>query len=325
MIKEENYIKMMNETVMPYLNARKTEVFLEREAGNKIYCAHYTSDVPKGVVFISHGFTETAEKYREHIYYFLKEGYHVYCIEHCGHGRSYRLTEDASLVHIDRYERFIEDLLFAAEFAKHENSEFPMFLYAHSMGGGIGAAAVSKRPELFAKVVLSSPMIRPLTGRVPVPIAKGIAYIACKSGKGERYAAGQKPYDGSEIFEKSASTSRARFDYYQKIRKETSMFQMNGASYGWLSSALRLNHYLRFKGWKRMNMPVLVFEAEQENYVSKREIERFVRKISRKGDVRLIYVPGSKHEIFSGDDRIVDRYWKKTLGFFREKQIRIKY
>lgn len=65
----------------------------------------YLSDAPKGVVVISHGFTESAAKYDEVAYYFLKEGYHVYIPEHCGHGRSYRLTADPFLVHIDTWRR----------------------------------------------------------------------------------------------------------------------------------------------------------------------------------------------------------------------------
>ena len=46
----------------------------------KIHMLQYLSDIdmPKGVVVISHGFTESAVKYDEVAYYFLKEGYHVY-------------------------------------------------------------------------------------------------------------------------------------------------------------------------------------------------------------------------------------------------------
>lgn len=53
----------------------------------KIHMLQYLSDIdmPKGVVVISHGFTESAVKYDEVAYYFLKEGYHVYIPEHCGH------------------------------------------------------------------------------------------------------------------------------------------------------------------------------------------------------------------------------------------------
>ena len=42
------------------------------------------------------------------IYYFLKAGYYVYMPEHMGHGQSYRLTSDPSLVHIDTWKRYGE-------------------------------------------------------------------------------------------------------------------------------------------------------------------------------------------------------------------------
>ena len=69
----------------------------------KIHVQRYLAEKPKGVIIISHGFTEAAPKYDEMIYYFLKAGYHVYMPEHMGHGQSYRLTADSSLVHIDCY------------------------------------------------------------------------------------------------------------------------------------------------------------------------------------------------------------------------------
>lgn len=75
----------------------------------------------KEFFLISHGFTETSEKYKELIYYFLRGGYHVYIPEHCGHGHSYRLVEDPSLVHVDCYKRYVADLLFVARTAKKEH------------------------------------------------------------------------------------------------------------------------------------------------------------------------------------------------------------
>ena len=61
----------------------------------KIHVQRYLAEKPKGVIIISHGFTEAAPKYDEMIYYFLKAGYHVYMPEHMGHGQSYRLTADS--------------------------------------------------------------------------------------------------------------------------------------------------------------------------------------------------------------------------------------
>ncbi len=103
-INENEYEEVMNDIVMPYLAARRRELYVpgadypfrneNKRITGKIHMLQYLADDPKGVIVISHGFTESAVKYDEVTYYFLKEGYHVYIPEHCGHGRSYRLTAD---------------------------------------------------------------------------------------------------------------------------------------------------------------------------------------------------------------------------------------
>lgn len=59
------------------------------------------------------------------------------------------------------------------------------------MGGAIGGIAAAWEPDWFHKVILSSPMIRPLTGNVPWPAATGIALEKCILGKDEEYVAGK--------------------------------------------------------------------------------------------------------------------------------------
>lgn len=162
-IKKEDYSGVMERKIMPELEKRKREFRLERQPGKPIYCVRYKADHTRGTVIISHGFTETAEKYEECIFYFLRMGLDTFCIEHCGHGRSYRLTDDLSLVHTDSYERYVQDLLFLAEYVEKGAQTSPLILYGHSMGGGIGAAAAAKRPDLFSRLILSSPMIQPET------------------------------------------------------------------------------------------------------------------------------------------------------------------
>ena len=106
-LSEQGYREQMENVVKPYLDIRKSVLWPEREEGKKIYCERYLADNPKGVVMISHGFTETAEKYKEVIYYFVKKQYHVYLPEYCGHGRSYRLIPDSSLIYVDDYQRYV--------------------------------------------------------------------------------------------------------------------------------------------------------------------------------------------------------------------------
>lgn len=314
-LNEKNYKEAMEQTVLPYLRERQSQMWLERQRGSKIYCMQYRAEQGKGVVLISHGFTESAEKYKEVIYYFLKKGFHVYCMEHCGHGNSYRLTKDLSLAHVDYYERYVEDLLFVAGRAKEENAELPLFLYAHSMGGGIGAAAAAKEPGRFDKVILSSPMLRPKTEPVPWWLAQAIAGVYCLLGKEKAYVMGQKPYDGLERFAESASTSEARFAFYQERRKAEPLYQINAPSYGWLRNAGRMNRYLRAEGWKRISAPVLLFQAEQDDFVSPQEQERFIRKLNGRGEAQLVKVAGTKHEIYNAAEAVLRGYWEKVFAF----------
>ncbi len=155
-LREEKYDEVMNSVVLPYLEQRKTEQYCEREEGRRIFYVKCLADNPRGIAVISHGYTETVEKHLENIYYFLCGGYHVFMAEHCGHGHSYRMCSDAkdlSLVHVDDYMRYVEDLLFIARSAAKEFPDLPILLYGHSMGGGIAAAAAAHAPELFSRLV----------------------------------------------------------------------------------------------------------------------------------------------------------------------------
>lgn len=317
---EEEYCEQMESIVKPYLSHRMTTTYCEREPGKQIFYAQCLCDRPKGIVILSHGYTETIDKHLENIYYFLQYGYHVFMPEHCGHGRSYRMcrdVKDLSLVHVDDYERYVKDLLFVSHMAPKAYPGLPVYLYGHSMGGGIAAAAAAREPELFFKIVLSSPMIRPSSKPVPWRLACLIAKALCTFGKSEEYIMGQHPYDGLEAFQDSASVSEARFHYYQKIRQNQPYFQMNGASYGWLLQTAGLNRHLMKKAWKNITCPVLVFQAGQESFVSNSEQVRFVKKIkqNQKGTAELVFITGVKHEIFNAKPAILEEYWHKILEF----------
>ena len=94
-IQEENYEYAMRNEVEPYLAAHCRDKFVTgaKEDGQgktaragKLHVKFYETERPKGVVIVSHGFTEGVPKYDEMVYYFLKAGYHVCIPEHTGHG-----------------------------------------------------------------------------------------------------------------------------------------------------------------------------------------------------------------------------------------------
>lgn len=312
---EEHYRETMDTLVEPFLKGCARELYLRRDGGQALHCVRYRAQEPRGVVLISHGFTESIPKYDEVCYYFLKEHYHVYILEHCGHGKSYRLTQDPSLVHVDHYRRYVDDLLCVAMQAKKEEPGLPLFLYAHSMGGGVGAAAAAQQPGLFEKLVLSSPMIRPQTGSIPWSAARLAVAGMCLMGKGTAYANGH-PYDGKETFEESAALSRERFDYYLEQKNAQRELQTCAASFGWLREAGRLNACLRKKAVKKLRTPVLLFQAQQEQFVSNEEQRRFVKELKAGGaEAELILVENAKHEIFNSQPPVLEKYWAQIFEF----------
>lgn len=321
---EESYAESMKSVVLPYLSERRTTGYYEREKGQLIFYIRCLADAPRGIAILSHGFTETIDKHLENIYYFLCEGYHVFMPEHCGHGRSYRLcsnTKDLSLVHIDDYMRYVDDLLSISRMAAEEFPHLPIFLYGHSMGGGIAAAAAAKASGCFSRLILSSPMIRPSSAPTPWHMACMIAGIYHMLHKEEQYLPGHHPYDGMEQFADSAAASEARFRYYQDIRRQEPLFQTNAASYGWLWQAVRLHRFLQKDAWREINCPVLIFQAENDTYVSNQAQERFLKKLNQRNDIHaeLIMIKGSKHEIFSSGTEILAQYWGALFSFLHSQ------
>ena len=320
LLSEETYGEAMAQTVAPYLDARQTELWPERVPGNRIHLMRYRADEPKAVVLFSHGFTESEVKYRELIYYFLRMGYTVYFPEHCGHGYSYRMTDDFSLVHVDRFSTYIEDLLSVSALAKGENPGLPFYLFAHSMGGGVAAAAAAQAPGMYDKVILTSPMIRPVTGSAPWALSGALVSAMCLLGKQKDYIFGGRPYGGpeAEAFETSCALSRPRFDHYQHLRAEDVHLQTCSGSMGWLRGTVWLNRHLQTKAWRQIVSPVLLFQAELENLVSTEQQTLFIQKLKKAGKcpAELVVVPNAKHEIFNSQNPVLESYLEKVFAFF---------
>ena len=320
LIADAQYEEDMEAVICPYLAAREEELWLERQPGEKIHCMHYRADDARGIVLISHGFTESAGKYKEVIYYFLKAQYEVYIPEHCGHGDSYRLVEDLSKVYVDDYKRYVKDFLYVAAYACRANSKhLPVYLFAHSMGGAIGLMAAAKEPELFQKIILSSPMLQPLAGGVPWTAAVLIARKSRNLGKDKAFVLGMQAYNGPGRFIDGCS-SFERFDYYEKQRAQNERWQTNAATYGWLCEAEKMSRLLLNHVYKKIMVPVLLFQAGQDKLVSLPAQEKFIRLLGKRGqsEAMLYRIDTAKHEIYNSTSEELEIYWKKIFEFLDE-------
>ena len=313
-IDEKNFKQIMENEVEPFLEKmRKDDYFISFD-GNRIHYEAYVQDNAKANIVISHGFTESAEKFREMAYYFIKSGFNVFSIDHRGHGHSYRLKEnDNETVRIGKFTDYVEDMHVFAQKIVKPSADLPMYIYAHSMGGGIAAEYLQVHNDVFEKAVLSSPMICAQTG-APVPLAKAMMKILGATPLKHVSVPGMCKFNPDATYENSSDTSKARFDYYMEKKIKNPVYRTAGPSFGWTDEALRLtDRLLDDERCKKITAQVLIFQPEEDKKVISSYQDTFAQKVK---NAKIVHIKGSKHEIFNTTNDVLEGYLNQVIEFF---------
>ena len=313
---ESNYAAVMAETVEPYLDSRRQEMDMPLSTGGTLHAEVYEQPDATRAVVILHGYTESAEKFREMTWYFLNEKFNVYAIDHRGHGKSVRKISDTSITHVDAFSDYLRDLEeFMSGVVLPRTERLPRVLYAHSMGGAIGGMTLMNHPEYFARAVLTAPMIAPSSAPFPSWAGAAIAKFMCAIGKTREMAFIGKPFDPqSETFEASFGTGRARFDYYERKRLENRHLQNCAPTYGWVREAIGVTKVLLNRALDRqIETPLLLCQAARDTVVRLPEQNKFVSLLPH-AQLRAF---DAKHEIYMSDDTVMREYVPAVIGFLR--------
>ena len=315
-ISEENYADEMQQVVEPYLSNLEENGYIEGQEGIDIFYKKYILEDAVGSIVISHGFTEVIDKYNEIIYYFLKNGYSVFAMEHRGHGRSGYLGKDTSQIYVEDYNYYILDLKkFIDEIVVPDSGDKDLFLFAHSMGGGIAAKFLQDYPQYFDAAVLTGPMMEVNTGSFPKFIARPITWVMANFGLGYLYAAGEKPYTDEYDFEGACTSSEARYSYTYNNITNNELLPRGGASYMWLNESFKLTKEITKKdNAEKIEIPVLLFQAEQDVYVLPGGQNAFA---SYAKNCELVHIKGAQHEMYRESDEILKPYLEKILNFYK--------
>lgn len=314
-ISEKNYEESMKNNVEPYVASYRKSGYIDGINNVKLYFEKYIIDNSKGNIVISHGFGEFCEKYTELIYYFLNESYSVFIMEHRGNARSSRLGKDKYQISVEHFDNYIEDLkTFIDEIVLPEAGDKKLFMFAHSMGGGIGTAFLEKYPEYFKAAVLSSPMHKINTGKYPQVVADAVSTFLVFVGMGKEYLPGQKPYTGNGKFPCRTTHSKNRWDYENKMKKENEAFQTGGSSAKWYYEAMKADEKMLLKeNAGKVKVPVILFQAELDTHVMPEGHLKFAENAI---DCEILIVKGSKHESFYEEDNIAFHVIDKILDFY---------
>ena len=107
---EANIATDLHQRILPLLRSKGVRGEFFGAEGLKIHYFQLEHPHEKGAVVISHGFAESLSFYPELIYNLYERGYSVHFLDHRGHGRSGRLSEQTLPVYLDRFQNYAEDL-----------------------------------------------------------------------------------------------------------------------------------------------------------------------------------------------------------------------
>ena len=314
-ITEENYAEKMHAEAEPYVAERMESGYDERVKGQPIYYEHYKCDAPKGVIVISHGFTESIRKFTESVYYMLQAGYEVWGLDHRGHGLSFRHNSNPFVVHIEHFEDYVLDLVHLTEkLVLPAAGELPVYLYCHSMGGCIGAWTIEAYPSLFKKAVLSSPMLGLSFGKIPVPVV----YVAASlKGIGEKRKEPLDPisaFQAEPDFAASCDSSKCRYLYYFAKREKDVSLQTTAPAINWGKQSVKAcARVTSRRETAKISIPVLLFQAGADEVVKNESQDLFVSRVK---NIEKVRVEGMKHELYMTDSPVLIPYWEKIFSFF---------
>ena len=315
LVDENNYAAEMTQVVEPLLAANRTDAYFEGVGGAKLHYEAYVNENAKATMVISHGFTESAEKFREMSYYYFCSGCSVFAIDHRGHGYSHRENpENPETVHIDNFDTYIEDLkIFVDTVVKPQSKDLPLYLYGHSMGGAVSVLFLMKYADVFEKCILTAPMISANTANMPHALTGNLAKLFIRLGKPKEAVLGMGGYNPDRKFEDSNDTSRARFDYYQIKRNATREYQTSRPSYAWVKEAVRIvKVQLDEKNCKKIKTKVLLCQPEWDASVIMPPQNVFVSRVYN-AQFKKFY--GAKHEIYMSPNDVMQKYLDTIFTF----------
>ena len=311
-IEEKDYAQLMTAEVEPYLEKRREDRYFSSADGKKLHCEVYEKLLSRGSILLLHGFTESAEKFREMSYYFRKAGYSVYALDLRGHGKSHHDSDNPLRVDIESFDLYAEDINILMETIIAPASKGrEIYIYSHSLGSTAALLYMMKYPYAVTKAVLSSPMICGNMG-MPVAVAGTVAKLLCKAGGKTIPAPGRCVFDENQTADNSDATSKARFEYYHNKRKAESLYQTSGPSFGWVKASLGARDKIMSESnIALLRAKMLIFKPETDRQLLGEYTDRFAKMAK----IKIKDVKNSRHEIFMSGDDTLKWYVEEILEF----------
>lgn len=321
-LSELNYKSEYQEKIIPLLNQFQKKSFI----GSKLVPIHYakytSNEQSNRCLIILPGRSEPLEKYAE-VVHDLNTGslageYKFFLLDHRGQGSSGRMIEKDPLDyfkgHVDQFENYSNDVKIFFDLIVNNSGCTEKNLLAHSLGAGIAVDFMQKNPEYIDRAFLSSPMLKIQTEPYSYSIARTIVLASMAGGLGNKFAIGQKTYNGERNFELNRFTnSKARYDMTMDIFDTYPQARLGGVTNRWLNEVMSGTWRLRFK-YSELKIPLRVAHAGIEMYSDKSEMIKLCEEAPY---CNRMYLETSKHEVLMDKDINRNRVFSELEKFFK--------
>ncbi|MCR5580177.1 MAG: alpha/beta hydrolase [Pseudobutyrivibrio sp.] len=311
-IKEQDFASAMLGEVLPFIDSKLNDGYFTNKDGLKLHYQSLIRTDEKATVVISHGYCEFTTKYMETMYYFYQMGYSVFIMEHRGHGFSDRQVDNYYKVHVNRFEDYVSDFNeFIDKIVRPESITERLILFAHSMGGGIGALYLEQYPKVFERAILTSPMIALSTGGTSKLVVKLLIALSYCPLFAKRFLPGYHDYDHIFKYPRCSALSKARYTFQYQERERENRYRTNGCTYSWSREAFNVSKKI-LKNACLVQIPVIIMQASMDTLVVNEAQDEFASKIDTCTIKRF---EGSKHEIFNATDDTIVEYYNEVFRF----------
>ncbi len=317
-LSETNYQTEYNEKVLPLIHQMDEGYFVGANNVRIHYRRLLNSQADKCLLIIP-GRTEPIEKYAEVIYDLLQtetgKRLNFLMMDPRGQGQSDRMAAPSDMGHVDEFKNYVSDLeTFIDKTQMARMCPEKRFLLAHSMGAGIATAFLLKHPEFFNHVIMTSPMLKIQTKPYPYGVARAIVSAQVLAKRGNKFASGQKGFNGNLKFEDNLfTTSPARFKMTMDLFNMFPKTQLGGVSNRWILEVMKATNKLRCH-YHEVSVPMHVYIAGNESYSEPKEMAKFCHEAA---NCKSTFLPNSKHEVLMDRDVNRDQVMNDLVTFFQ--------
>ncbi len=248
---------------------------------------------PVGVICLVHGLGEHSGRYDHLAEVLAQAGYATMAIDLRGHG----LTP-GKRGHVSSYRRMLDDITLLLQEAQKRHPGVPLFLYGHSMGGGLVLNYALRRDAPLAGVIATGPALR--LGFEPPVIQVALTKLMNAIWPAFTQASGLDP---ESLSRDSKVVQRYQADPLVHDQVSASLFN------GFYQAGLwALEHAEAFP------VPLLLMHGSEDQLTSSEASREFAHRVGETCTFRLWQ--GLYHEIHNEPEQ--DQVFAFLLGWLRQ-------